>query len=74
MPGDRVILRPGARVPVDGRVAEGSGHLDESTVTGESAPVRKGPGEPVHEATVNLDGILTVEVTRGAWRRAPSRG
>lgn len=63
-PGDRVILRPGARVPVDGRVAEGSGHLDESTVTGESAPMRKVPGDPVHEATVNLDGILTVEVTR----------
>jgi heavy metal translocating P-type ATPase len=65
VPGDRVILRPGARVPVDGRVAEGSGHLDESTVTGESAPVRKAEGDPVHEATVNLDGILTVEVTRG---------
>ncbi len=65
VPGDRVILRPGARVPVDGRVADGSGHLDESTVTGESAPVRKVAGDPVHEATVNLDGILTVEVTRG---------
>lgn len=65
VPGDRVILRPGARVPVDGRVAEGSGHLDESTVTGESLPVRKAGGDPVHEATVNLDGILTVEVTRG---------
>jgi Zn2+/Cd2+-exporting ATPase len=65
VPGDRVILRPGARVPVDGRVVQGSGHLDESTVTGESAPVRKVAGDPVHEATVNLDGILTVEVTRG---------
>lgn len=65
VPGDRIILRPGARVPVDGRVALGSGHLDESTVTGESAPVRKAAGDPVHEATVNLDGILTVEVTRG---------
>ena len=65
VPGDRVILRPGARVPVDCRIAEGAGHLDESTVTGESAPVRKAPGDPVHEATVNLDGILTVEVTRG---------
>lgn len=65
VPGDRVILRPGARVPVDGRVAEGTGHLDESTVTGESLPVRKVPGDPVHEATVNLDGILTVEVVRG---------
>ena len=65
IPGDLVILRPGARVPVDGRVTLGSGHLDESTVTGESAPVRKAAGDPVHEATVNLDAILTVEVTRG---------
>ena len=63
-PGDRVILRPGARVPVDGRVVAGAGHLDESTVTGESAPVRKAAGALVHEATVNLDGVLTVEVTR----------
>jgi Zn2+/Cd2+-exporting ATPase len=64
VPGDRVILRPGARVPVDGRILIGSGHLDESTVTGESRPLRKSPGSPVHEATVNLDAILTVEVTR----------
>jgi Cd2+/Zn2+-exporting ATPase len=64
IPGDRVILRPGARVPVDGRVVTGTGHMDESTVTGESAPVRKESGALVHEATVNLDGILTVEVTR----------
>ncbi|MDM7930761.1 cation-translocating P-type ATPase [Tabrizicola sp.] len=63
-PGDRVILRPGARVPVDGRILEGAGHLDESTVTGEADPVRKTHGAAVHEATVNLDGILTVEVTR----------
>ena len=65
VPGDRVILRPGARVPVDGRVVVGSGHLDESSVTGESLPVRKEVGAAVHEATVNLDGILTVTVTRG---------
>ncbi len=64
VPGDRVILRPGARVPVDGRVVAGAGHLDESTVTGESAPVRKAAGALVHEATVNLDGVLAVEVTR----------
>ncbi|MCX7287926.1 MAG: cation-translocating P-type ATPase [Rhodobacterales bacterium] len=65
VPGDRVILRPGARVPVDGRVVAGSGHMDESSVTGESLPVRKEAGAAVHEATVNLDGILTVEVMRG---------
>jgi Zn2+/Cd2+-exporting ATPase len=63
-PGDRVILRPGARVPVDGRVVAGTGHMDESTVTGESTSIRKTVGAAVHEATVNLEGILTVEVTR----------
>lgn len=63
-PGDRVILRPGARVPVDGRITEGTGSLNESTITGESLPRRKSPGDPVHEATVNLDAILTVEVTK----------
>jgi heavy metal translocating P-type ATPase len=64
VPGDRVVLRPGARVPVDGRVIAGEGRLDEATVTGEADPVDKGPGAAVHEATVNLDGVLTVEVTR----------
>ena len=63
-PGDHVVLRPGARVPVDGRVVEGTGRMDESTVTGEAAAVHKEPGAAVHEACVNLDGVLVVEVTR----------
>lgn len=65
-PGDTVILRPGARVPVDGVIALGSGSLDESTITGESMPVPKAPGTPVFEATVNLDSVLEVTVTRGS--------
>lgn len=64
MPGDMVILRPGARVPVDGRLAEGSGALDESTITGESVPVRKSPGAALHEATVNLHAVLVMQVTK----------
>ncbi|MCB1390048.1 MAG: cadmium-translocating P-type ATPase, partial [Rhodobacteraceae bacterium] len=64
-PGDVVVLRPGARVPVDGIIAQGDGALDESTITGESMPLHKGPGAPVFEATVNLDGVLDVTVTRG---------
>ena len=63
-PGDRLILRPGARVPVDGRIVEGEGSLDEATITGESAPQRKGPGAQVYEACVNLDGILTIDVDK----------
>ncbi|MCB6176834.1 cadmium-translocating P-type ATPase [Rhodobacter sp. Har01] len=65
VPGDRVVLRPGARVPVDGKVVDGEGRLDEATVTGESHPMKKGPGAAVFEACVNLDSVLTIEVTRG---------
>ena len=63
-PGDRVILRPGARVPVDGLLVEGLGEIDESTITGESLPVAKEPGAKLHEATVNLNAVLTMEVAR----------
>lgn len=62
--GDRVIIRPGARIPVDGHITEGAGSLDESTITGESIPVVKSPGDRVFEATVNLHTVLTVEVLR----------
>lgn len=62
--GDRVIIRPGARIPVDGHITEGAGSLDESTITGESIPVVKSPGDRVYEATVNLHTVLTVQVLR----------
>ena len=60
--GERLVLRPGARVPVDGRIVEGMGEVDESTITGESEPVRKVAGALVHEATVNLHSVLVMEV------------
>ncbi|MBX9455275.1 MAG: cation-translocating P-type ATPase [Rhizobium sp.] len=62
--GDVVVLRPGARVPADGVIASGRGALDEANITGESMPVSKEPGEQVFEATVNLDGVLDVRVSR----------
>lgn len=62
--GDVVVLRPGARVPADGVVLEGSGAVDEANITGESLPVAKGPGAQVFEATVNLDAVLTITVSR----------
>ncbi|CAM5596904.1 heavy metal translocating P-type ATPase [Aquamicrobium terrae] len=62
--GDLVVLRPGARVPADGEVAEGEGSLDEATITGESMPVSKSPGAKVFEATVNLNAVLVVRITR----------
>ncbi len=64
VPGDRVVVRPGARMPVDGVIRDGQAGIDEATVTGESVPVTKGPGAAVFEATVNLNGVLTVEVMK----------
>ena len=58
--GDRVLVRPGARVPVDGVVAEGRSFVDESAMTGEPVPVEKEPGESVAAGTVNGTGALTV--------------
>lgn len=62
--GDMMILRPGARVPTDGVIVHGRGGIDEANITGESMPVSKEPGEQVFEATINLDGVLEVTVSR----------
>lgn len=61
---DVVVLRPGARVPADGVIVSGRGSLDEAHITGESMPVAKQPGAQVFEATVNLDGVLEMAVTK----------
>ena len=61
---DVVVLQPGARVPADGVIVSGHGSLDEANITGESLPVGKQPGAQVFEATVNLDGVLEVAVTK----------
>ena len=62
--GDIVRVRPGARVPVDGRVIEGQGAVDESLVTGESIPVEKATGAEVIGGSVNQTGSLLIETTR----------
>ncbi|MUW16033.1 HAD-IC family P-type ATPase, partial [Halorubrum sp. CBA1125] len=61
-PGDRVLVRAGERIPVDGDVVDGDAAVDESVVTGESMPVRKGPGDAVVGGSVVADGSLTVAV------------
>lgn len=61
--GDLVLVRPGARVPADGEVAEGSSSVDESMITGESRLVKKEPAARVIAGTVNGDGSLRVRVT-----------
>jgi P-type Cu+ transporter len=61
--GDRVVVRPGERVPVDGVVIEGRSTIDESMLTGESLPVNKQVGSEVIGATINKQGRLVVEAT-----------
>jgi Cu+-exporting ATPase len=58
--GDVVILRPGERIPVDGRVIEGQGSVDEAMLTGESLPVSKQVGSQVTGGAMNLDGSLAI--------------
>ena len=61
--GDLVLVRPGASVPADGVVREGSSDVNESMITGESRPIRKTPGSKVIAGTVNGSGSLRVQVT-----------
>jgi Cu+-exporting ATPase len=63
-PGDRLRVRPGEKVPVDGTVVEGRSSVDESMVTGEPIPVEKGSGDRVIGATVNGTGGLVMEAER----------
>jgi Cu+-exporting ATPase len=62
--GDRLRVRPGEKVPVDGRVIEGASAVDESMVTGESIPVEKAPGGRVTGGTINGTGGLVMEAER----------
>ena len=62
--GDRIKIRPGEKIPVDGVVVDGDSAVDESMLTGESVPVEKSPGDEVVGATVNENGVLVVEATK----------
>jgi Zn2+/Cd2+-exporting ATPase len=64
--GDTVVVRPGERLAVDGRVVEGSSAVNEAPVTGESVPVEKGLGDAVYSGSLNGQGALLVEATRRA--------
>jgi Cu+-exporting ATPase len=56
--GDIIVVKPGAKIPVDGVVTDGRSAVDESMLTGESMPVDKKPGDPVYGATINSNGVM----------------
>ncbi len=62
--GDRVLVKPGERIPADASITEGTTSVDESMLTGESKPVLRGPGEQVIGGSVNAEGAITAEVSR----------
>ncbi len=68
--GDKLLVRPGARIPADGVVRSGESAVDESMITGESVPVTKQPGAKVIAGTVNAEGSLRLEVTGTGERTA----
>ncbi|MCF6226237.1 MAG: heavy metal translocating P-type ATPase [Xanthomonadales bacterium] len=71
--GDVVIVRPGDRVPVDGEIITGFSAIDQSPITGESAPVEKGPGDEVFAGTINHEAALDVRVSKLAKDNTLSR-
>jgi len=64
--GQVILVRPGERVPLDGVVLSGAGHVDQSPITGESVPVDKEPGDPLFAGSVNGTAVLEVRVTKPA--------
>lgn len=64
--GERVLVRPGERIPVDGRVVDGQASVDQAPITGESIPVDKHIGDDVFAATIAQGGFITIETTKHA--------
>ncbi|HEY66149.1 MAG TPA: heavy metal translocating P-type ATPase [Caldilineae bacterium] len=71
--GDIILIRPGERIPMDGRIIRGTSAVNQAPITGESIPVEKGPGDEVFAGTINGEGALEVEVTRLAADNTLSR-
>ncbi|ELZ32026.1 heavy metal translocating P-type ATPase [Halogeometricum pallidum JCM 14848] len=71
--GDVLVVRPGDKIPLDGIVTSGEGTVDQASLTGESVPVPKEPGDEVFGGTINESGSLEIEVTRQAHESAISR-
>ncbi len=72
-PGDVVLIEPGERIPVDGKVINGRSAVDQSPITGESMPVEKAAGDTVFAGTLNKQGALDVRATQAAGHTTLSR-
>jgi len=64
VPGDVVLVKPGARIPVDGTVVSGASAVDQASITGEAWPAEKRPGDAVYAGTLNQRGALTVRTQK----------
>ena len=62
--GQKIVVRPGAGIPIDGVVISGDTHIDQKSLTGEPQPAAAGPGDPVYAGTVNINGRIVVEVQK----------
>ncbi len=71
--GTALIVRPGERIPLDGRVRRGESHVNQAPITGESMPVMKGPGLEVFAGSINGDGALEIESTKPASQTTLAR-
>jgi len=72
-PGDKIVIRPGSRVPVDGEIVEGSSSINQAPITGESLPVDKSPGDEVYAGTINKQGYLEIETAKTSTESTISR-
>ncbi|MFQ5814203.1 MAG: copper ion binding protein, partial [Anaerolineae bacterium] len=71
--GDHIVVKPGERIPMDGRILEGTSAVNQAPITGESIPVEKTPGAQVFAGTINGEGALIIEVTKLAKDNTLSR-
>lgn len=62
--GDHLLIKPGERIPADGVIFKGQSSIDESAISGESLPISKQQGDEVFAGTVNLNGAITIEMTK----------
>lgn len=71
--GERVVVKPGERVPLDGHITSGSSQLNQAPITGESVPIEKAPGDKVYAGSLNGDSVIEISVSKPASDSTISR-